>query len=276
MTWQMGAAALNVTNLRRSVAFYEDTIGLAVHDEQAGSVTLGAPGGAIPLLRLTEQPNGKRSRGGTGLYHFALLVPSQADLARVLLHFSETRTPLQGLSDHFVSEAIYLADPDGNGIEIYRDRPRTEWTFEGGALNMGTVRMDVDGVLRALDGQDSTWHKLPAATIMGHMHLHVADLTAAKQFYGDLLGFDEMVRFPGAALFMSQDGYHHHLGLNVWRPGAPSPIEADTLGLRWFEMHLGAAKDEALARLAAAGVPLVQHEDGTLLRDPFGNGIVLV
>lgn len=275
MTWLIGAAALNVSNLRRSVAFYENIIGLAVHDESGDRVTLGAPGGAIPLLHLTEQPNGSPSRGGTGLYHFALLVPAQVELARVLRHFSQTRTPLQGLSDHFVSEAIYLADPDGNGIEIYRDRPRSEWTFENGALNMGTVYMDVEGVMRALDGHDPTWRKLPAATLMGHMHLHVSNLAETQRFYGDLLGLDVMVRFPGAALFMSKDGYHHHMGLNTWRRGAPSPITPDTLGLRWFEMRLGAAHEAALARLAEADVPLEQRDAGVLVRDPAGNGILL-
>lgn len=276
MRWPIGTVHLNVSDMKRSLDFYRDTIGLIPVDEHNGQVYLGVDGSDVRLLALAEQPRGQHSRGGTGLYHFAILLPSRLDLARALKHFIDRQTPLHGLSDHHVSEAIYLPDPDDNGIEIYADRPRERWPMLNNMLQMGTVYMDVEGVLSELNGQDAAWRPLPAGTIMGHMHLHVADLGQSERFYGDLLGLDMMMRLASSALFMSRDGYHHHLGLNVWRRGAPTPIAPDTLGLRWYTLDLGAEKTAALARLEAAGIPLEPRDDGVLVRDPAQNGVLLV
>lgn len=276
MNWPLRTVYLNVADLGRSVEFYEHTIGLVVHNRNDDTATMGAAGAATPLLHLTEKPQGRHSEGGTGLYHFAILVPSRLELAKVLRHFAETQTPLQGLSDHYVSEAIYLADPDNNGIEIYRDLPRNRWEFSNGQITMGTVYMDVEGVLAELNGHDAQWTGLASETILGHMHLHVSDLAATKTFYGDLLGLDLMVNYGGAALFMSFEGYHHHLGLNTWKRGKPSVITPDTLGLRWYTLDLGEHKADVLARLEATGIPLEQREDGLFIRDPAQNGIFLV
>lgn len=275
MAWPVGAVHLNVADLSAAASFYQQKIGLAVLDEGNGSVRLGAPDSQTHLLTLTEQPGGQPSAGGTGLYHFALLLPSRRELGRVLRHFAVTQTPLQGLSDHGVSEAIYLADPEGNGIEIYRDRPRDEWPMGGAGVEMITQAMDVDGVLAAADTAGA-FESLPPETIMGHIHLHVASTSEARRFYGDLLGLDLMQQMAGSALFMSRERYHHHVGLNVWRRGAPSVIEPDTLGLRWYVLDLGDEKPGAVARLQDADVPMEQRDDGLFVRDPAGNGIVLV
>ncbi|MDX1994530.1 MAG: VOC family protein [bacterium] len=275
MNWPIGQVHLNVADLKRSVDFYQRVIGLVVQDERDSTVTMGAQDG-VALLNLMERSQGERSRGGTGLYHFAILLPSRLDLARVLKHFADTVTPLQGLSDHYVSEAIYLADPEGNGIEIYRDRPRSDWQFPDGKLNMGTVYMDVDGVMGELDGNDPTFTGLPEGTIMGHVHLHVYNIPAAEHFYRDLLGMEVMVHYGGAASFVSWEGYHHHLGLNTWKPGAPSAITPNTLGLRWYEVDLGTNRATTIERLQAAGLALENQDEGVLVRDPVGNGVLFV
>jgi catechol 2,3-dioxygenase len=275
MAWPIGSVHLNVEKLDRSIRFYENTIGFETHRREGDTAYLRARGGAADLLVLTEQPNGKPSSGGAGLYHFAILVPSRLDLARTLRHLAETRTPLDGISDHYVSEAIYLPDPDGNGIEIYRDRPRTEWPYTDGQLEMGTVALDVDGVMSALDGHDAAWAGLPGETIIGHMHLHVADIPAAERFYREVLGFDLMVRYGSAASFLSYEGYHHHLGINRWKRGEPTPIRENTLGLRWFTLRPPDV-DAIRARIEAAGIAYVTRDDGLLVRDPVGNGVLLV
>jgi catechol 2,3-dioxygenase len=273
MVWPIGAVYLNVEKLDRSIRFYENTIGFETHRLEGQTVYLRARSGDTDLLVLTEQPNGKPSSGGTGLYHFAILVPSRADLGRTLRHLAETHTPLDGLSDHHVSEAIYLPDPDGNGIEIYRDRPRDEWPFTHGQLEMGTVAMDTDGVLSA--GQGAAWAGLPKATLIGHMHLHVSNIPAAERFYREVLGFDLMQHFGPMASFLSFEGYHHHLGINRWKRGEPTPIREDTLGLRWFTLHVR-DMDATRAEIDASGVPYVTREDGILVRDPVGNGVLLL
>lgn len=275
MVWPIGAVYLNVEKLDRSIRFYENNIGFETNRREGQTAYLRARGGDTDLLVLTEQPTGKPSGGGTGLYHFAILVPSRLDLARTLKHLAETRTPLDGLSDHYVSEAIYLPDPDGNGIEIYRDRPRTEWSYTNNQLEMGTVAMDIDGVMSTLDGQDATWAGLPSGTMIGHMHLHVSDLAAAERFYREVLGFDLMVRYGPSASFLSYEGYHHHLGVNRWKRGEPTPIRENTLGLRWFTLHPPDV-NAARARIEAANVPYVTRDEGILVRDPVGNGVLLV
>jgi catechol 2,3-dioxygenase len=272
---RMGVVALVVADLTRSLAYYEEHMGLNVLDRQPGQARLGA--GNRALLELHEQPGARRSmRGRTGLYHFALLTPSRADLGRLLRHFAAVSTPIDGASDHGVSEAIYLSDPDGHGIEVYRDRPREEWPYADGTLQMVLDPLDAAGIVAAAD-DDPGRRGMADATMMGHVHLHVAHISSAEQFYVDTLGFDLMQRFADQASFVSAGGYHHHLGLNVWAGvGAPPPSE-DAARLLWYEVVLpdAAALEDVLQRLEQAGQP-AQHRDGRWwTKDPAQNGIAL-
>lgn len=271
----MGRVHLTVRDLARSLVYYQAHIGLRLLAQSDGLATLGA--GATPLLLLREQTGARRVRGVTGLYHFALLTPSRRELARILAHLLSTDTPISGASDHAVSEALYLTDPDGHGIEIYRDRPRAEWRFPNGHLHMTVDPFDGAGVLAEIDGDATPWTELHPDTVMGHVHLHVADLPAAETFYSDVLGLARMARYGAQASFVAAGGYHHHLGLNVWAGvGAPPPPE-DAARLLWYEIVLGDAAELAtlLMRLAVAGFPATPTDAGYLVRDPSSNGVLL-
>ena len=272
-TAAIGAVHLIVSDLDRSLSFYEDRIGLRVSRREGNDAWLGA--GGPDLLALRGDASARRVRGTTGLYHFAILVPSRADLARSVRHLLETGTRMQGFSDHGVSEASYLADPDGNGIEIYRDRPRDEWPRENGRIAMVLDPLDVDALVR--EAESNEWSAMPQGTTIGHMHLHVASITDAERFYVGVLGFDYVQRLGDQALFVSAGGYHHHVGLNTWAGvGAPAPPPG-AIGLRWFEVRLpdGAARDRVLRRVSDAGVPVAESTEGPHFRDPSGNGIRL-
>lgn len=273
----IGAVALIVTDLERSLHYYQHNLGLQLYRRENGTAVLGA--GGRDLLILDEQPGAQPvQRGHTGLYHFALLVPSRKELARTLRRLIDTRTPLGGASDHAVSEALYLSDPDGHGIEIYRDRPREEWQFPNGALKMTVDPFDFEGVLQELGPREAPWTGIAADTVMGHIHLHVAHIPAAEQFYCDVLGFDLMVRYGNSASFISAGGYHHHMGLNTWAGvGAPPPPE-DSARLNWFEIRLPSAEalQQVVERVRTAGLPSEQIGTGWLARDPAQNTIHLV
>ncbi|GAB4462148.1 MAG: catechol 2,3-dioxygenase [Anaerolineae bacterium] len=271
----LGYVHLTVTNLDRSLAFYRESLGFQLHRRDGDTAALGA--GRADLLRLTENPRARRVSRTTGLYHFAILVPGRVELAQVLRRIAETQTMVQGFADHGVSEAIYLPDPDGNGIEMYRDRPRAEWPIRNGELAMVTDPLDTHGLLRELVGLSEPWAGLPAGTVLGHMHLHVSNLNRAELFYKNIIGFELMQHFGGSAAFLSAGGYHHHLGLNIWNGvGAPQP-PPDAVGLRCYVIELPAQADvDAIAdRARAADVPLTEQPDGLLLRDPAGNGVVI-
>lgn len=270
----LGPVHLTVADLERQVHFYETVIGLRVRDRAGDTAFLGA--GGPDLLILSERAAAPRPRRTTGLYHFAILVPDRQTLARTLLHLDQIGTPLHGFADHDVSEAIYLPDAEGNGIEIYCDRPRSAWQYPGGRLKMGTASLDVEGLLRLAGERPVAWGGLPERTTIGHIHLHVADLPATEAFYCEVLGFEVTARMPGA-IFLAVDGYHHHLGANTWNgPGAPPP-PPEAPGLHWFNLRLAdaAALAEVRARLDAAGVPLAAQDGGWLARDPSGNGLLL-
>jgi catechol 2,3-dioxygenase len=236
----VGQVSLTVRDLDRSVPFYRDVLGFTETGPTEGAassaIALGAPGGR-GLIELHENTNAvPRPRRSTGLYHFAILVPSRAALGRSLQRLSEKRYPLTGASDHLVSEALYLDDPDGLGIEIYRDRPRAEWPARNGQLVMATDPLDLQGVFDE-PGAETPWTGLEAGTVIGHVHLHVPHLDTAEQFYCGRIGFEPTVRgYPGA-LFVAAGGYHHHLGLNTWTGiGAPPPPE-QAVGLRSFTIE---------------------------------------
>ncbi len=270
----LGAVALTVRDLDRAVAFYSERVGLEEHGRDGRSAALGGEGGES-VLRLVENPAARPAPRSTGLYHFAILVPTRQDLGRALTRLAQTRTPLQGASDHGVSEALYLADPDQNGIEIYRDRAPEDWPRQSGRLLMRTDPLDLDGLLAERDAANGA--PMAAGTRLGHVHLHVADLDAALGFYRDVLGFELQQMYGSQAAFVSAGGYHHHIGLNTWRGlGAPPP-PPDSIGLREFEVTLpaGAALDELAARLAGAGIATVLQRDAIRVADPSGNRIVL-
>jgi len=226
----VGAVSLRVKDLARSGEFYGELLGL----ESADGQTFAAPGGGVPLVKLIESPRAApRPPRALGLYHFALLVPERPSLARILRRLMKGGWHLQGASDHEVSEALYLADPDGYGIEIYRDRPRDEWRYTNGQLVMSTLPLNIEGLLSEAADEGP----LPKETIMGHIHLHVSSLSAAEDFYSGRLGFDVTVRgYPGA-LFLSAGRYHHHIGLNTWAgPHATRP-RPDQIGMEEFEIY---------------------------------------
>ena len=250
---RLGAIRLRVGDVERLTRFYEQAIGLQVVED--GPVTaLGVDGQA--LVELEAAPDAPpRPLHTTGLFHLAILVPSRADLALALRRVAAAGWRLSGASDHLVSEALYLSDPEGNGIELYRDRPRDEWPAVGGVLQMDTLPLDLGSLLSEVDEANGDDAGMPAGTTLGHVHLQVSDLTAAEHFWADALGFDVTVRgYPGA-LFVSAGGYHHHVGLNTWAgDGAPPPPDG-ALGLDRFEVVLpdAGAVSDAGERLAATG-----------------------
>lgn len=249
----IGRVRLRVADLARVRDYYERTIGLRVLDENGDTVTLGAD---APLVELVGDPAAQPAPpGSTGLFHLAILVPDRPSLAQAVQRVLDTGWRFTGASDHFVSEAFYLRDPEGNGIEIYRDRPREEWEYEpDGQLRMGTVALDIQDIVAEMPADEDSG--MPDGTIMGHVHLHVSDLGEAEAFYVDRLGLDVTVRgYPGA-LFVSHDGYHHHVGLNTWQ-GAHGPAPPPgSRGLIDYELFL---KDVAEGPIS----------------DPAGNGVVV-
>lgn len=262
-------------NLEQSLLFYRRVIGLETLQRINGTAELGTA--ERTLLELHENPQARRVSGVSGLYHFAILTPDRPALGAALGRLVQTQTPLQGFADHGVSEAIYLPDNEGNGIEIYRDRPRAEWHWQDGRLAMVSDPLDAQGVLEAGAERPALDGLLPEGTVIGHMHLHVGDLAQAEGFYRDVLGFDLMQHFGGSAAFLSAGGYHHHLGLNIWAGRGSPPAPPDAAGLLWYQVLLPdeASLDAALRRLEEAGMAAQKHPQGWLTRDPAGNGVLL-
>lgn len=272
----VGAVTLQVADLERSLEFYRTTLGLAELGRDGGVAVLGA--GARPLVELRERRGARPAgRGRLGLYHFAILLPDRPSLGRFVQHLAALGVPA-GAGDHLVSEAFYLADPDGLGIEVYADRPRESWRRVGRELQMATDPVDVAAVVAAAG--ESAWSGTPAGTAMGHVHLHVGDLAAASRFYHEALGLDRTVwSYPGA-LFLSAGGYHHHLGTNLWAgPGARRGGADQAQLLEWtLELPDGASLAAAAASLAGTGFAAEIATDRTELRtrDPWGTPLALV
>jgi catechol 2,3-dioxygenase len=277
----IGVVRLTVSDLDRSRAFYERSLGMLTSAASERTLTLGAAAdNAPPLLELTCDPAATPPpRRATGLFHFAVLVPVRADLARALVRLARTGWRLDGASDHLVSEAFYLSDPDGNGIEIYRDRPRSAWPRANGLIDMATQPLDLDGLIGELrqPGTDQLDSGLPPGTRIGHVHLKVADLRGSEAFYLGVLGLDVMQsNYPGA-LFVAAGGYHHHVGLNTWQSAGGDPPPPGAVGLRSFELKLpdAASLRTVLDRTEGAGIAAEHLDGGVLIRDPSGNGLVL-
>jgi catechol 2,3-dioxygenase len=271
----MGPVSLTVADLDRSLAYYGDQIGLETLERSGDRASLGT--GGSELLELVEQPGAAPADRMTGLYHFALLVPSRPDLAAWLAHAARDRVGLTGLSDHYVSEAIYLRDPDHHGIEIYADRPREIWDGLVG-IRMTTEPLDTDNLLGELDDPAAPFDGLPAATVMGHVHLRVAAIPDTVEFYRDRLGFGLTAALGGQAAFLSAGGYHHHVGANSWESaGAAAPPEGSA-ALRHATIFVPDAgeRDRVVARVADAGGEAERDGNDAWVSDPSGNRLRLV
>jgi catechol 2,3-dioxygenase len=268
-TLTLGAAHLTVSDLDRSVAWYQTSLGLRVHSQEPATASLGD--GSEPVIVLHEDPQARPAGRHAGLYHYALLYPSREELARAAVRLSVTGTPIDGASDHRTHEAIYLSDPDGNGIELAADRPREQWPADLGYAG-GPAALDFSALLATISGEDPAPQVGPGLR-MGHLHLHVGDIEEGLRFYRDQLGFEVQANL-GTAAFVSAGGYHHHLGFNIWRGSGVGPAPAHTAGLRHWTVQLPAADIPALrARLDADTEDI---EGGFLVRDPWGTAVVFV
>lgn len=266
------AVTLKVKSLTRSLNFYQKILGFNP-TQRSGYVALSL-NRKDELIRLVEDPLAVPGTPSLGLYHFALLVPSRKELAKVIRHFINTHYPLSGASDHGVSEAIYLNDPDGNGIEIYRDRDASEWVKQNGTLQMVTEMLDVEGVLSAQGGE--AFVSLHPDTTLGHLHLHIADLTKAEAFYSVVLGLKKVLLYMGSALFISDGGYHHHLGLNTWLRTANLQT-AHQSGLIGYEMfYPKAEKKKLLDRLTQQRIAYSEVQGVLQFSDLNGQTISVV
>lgn len=277
----LGGVRLQVSDLARSVDYYQSVLGLTVIDKTAGSAKLAPQGTTESLVELVEKKNAHPAprRGRLGLFHFAILLPDRPSLGRFVKHLGAIGAHA-GAGDHLVSEAFYLQDPDNLGIEVYADRPRDTWRRKGRELMMATDPVDVPGLVAAAG--DTTWSGMPKGTHMGHLHLHVGDLAAATAFYSEALGMDRTVwEYPGA-LFMSAGGYHHHLGNNLWAGAGATPAGPDDAQLLEWTMKfpdnggagalaLGATVDS----LGRAGFAAERQEETVLTRDPWGQALRL-
>ncbi len=274
-TLRLGPVHLTVSDIDGSVTFYENALGLQVHDRDDGTAAMGA--GDEDILVLTGEPGAQPGGRNAGLYHFALLYSSGEELARAVNRLAATRTRIEGASDHGVSEAIYLRDPDDNGIELYRDRPRDDWpapTQPGERVGMYTIGLDLKDLVATVAGEAPSERAGPGLQT-GHLHLHVGDIDKGLAFYRDVLGFEVMVNL-GSAAFVSAGGYHHHLGFNVWLGPSVRPNPPGTAGLRHWTVLLDAPEqvDAVRARVLDAGVETeVRPGGGFLVRDPWEIGV---
>lgn len=275
---RLGRVRLQVAELERSLAYYRDVLGLRVLHRSDGGAALGPHGQAVTLVELVERPGAAPAphRGRLGLYHFAILLPDRAALGRFVQHLASVGERA-GASDHLVSEALYLNDPDGLGIEVYADRPRDTWRYDAQRqLAMDTRPLDMGSLVRAAGGEP--WTGMPTGTTVGHVHLHVGDIQRAAAFYHQALGLDAVVwSYPGA-LFLSAGGYHHHLGLNTWAgPGATAAGEDDAKLLDWeIVLPRPADADAAAESLRTAGHAAERSDGGWLARDPWGTAVRIV
>lgn len=267
-----GEVYLNVLDLDKSVRFYKEIIGFQVLKEDADRVVLTADGKTPSLI--VEQPENvtQKAPRRTGLYHFALLLPKRADLGNIIKHFAANNIRL-GAADHHVSEALYLSDPDGNGIEIYTDRNPSEWIWGDGEVKMTTDPLNADDIVTESVGQQ--WQGLPEGTIMGHIHLHVADLAETETFY-NALGFEVVAHYP-QALFMANGKYHHHIGLNTWNGEGALPPNIDSVGLQAYTLVYPnkVTLQEAISKVEALKVQVEWGDNNCIVADPSGNRIIL-
>ncbi|MGH7502464.1 MAG: VOC family protein [Longimicrobiales bacterium] len=269
----IGRVRLRIADLDRAREFYVQRLGLQSFESSPEAAAFGPAGGHAIVRVHRVHGTRKRPESTPGLYHFAILFPDRASLAHVVAHLRESHWPFHGFADHGVSEAAYLADPDGNGVELYVDRPRDEWPRSNGGIAMYSQPLDLPSLLG--EAGASTQPGAPAATRIGHMHLHVSDLVRAERFWAGNIGFTVTTRdYPGA-LFLAAGGYHHHIGLNTWARNRTRP--SDVAGLLDFSIHTGstADRDAVRSRLDEQGIAYTETEEGLALEDPEGNGVVI-
>ena len=273
----VGAVELQVSDLERSLDYYQRLLGFRVLHRSDDRVALGASDDASPLVYLRERRGAQKvpRQGRLGLYHFAILLPDRPSLGRFLAHLAELGARA-GAADHLVSEAVYLHDPDGLGIEVYADRPRDTWQSDEGELRMATLPLDVAALVDAAGGIG--WSGLPTGTSMGHVHLHVGDLPRASEFYHDALGLDTMVWSYTGALFLAAGGYHHHLGVNTWAGPGAEPARADEARLLAWQLVLPDAASVADVRrsLESNGFSGREIDGGWSAPDPWGTQLHVV
>lgn len=274
-TLRLGEVTLQISDMARSLEYYERVLGLRVLRRAEGQATLAAHGDDVALVQLQERPGARpvARQGLLGLYHFAILLPDRPALGRLVAHLAELGARA-GASDHLVSEALYLRDPDGLGIEVYSDRPRATWRADRGQIVMATEPLDLAAVVAAAGG--APWTGMPSGTRMGHVHLHVGDLDEASRFYHEALGLDRMVwSYPGA-LFLAAGGYHHHLGLNTWAgPDARPAGDQDARLLAWRITLPAPQAEQARASLESAGWSVTSAADGWRVADPWGTTLLV-
>jgi catechol 2,3-dioxygenase len=270
----VGAVHLQIADLSRSLDYYTTVLGMSVLDRTQTVAWLGADGSRLPLVIVHEKRGVAPAprRGRFGLYHFAVLLPDRAALGRFAAHLLRGGVR-PGMADHAVSEALYLTDPDGLGIEVYADRPRSTWSARDGELVMVTEPLDISGLMAA--GQDGEWTGMPVGTTMGHVHLHVGDLAEAEAFYHRALGLDKTVwGYPGA-LFLSAGGYHHQLGVNIWSPG-PAASEREAMLLEWQLVVPDGGSAYVGQGLTAAGYGATTTSESTRTADPWGTRLQVI
>ncbi len=264
-------ASINVQSLERTFRFYSSILGLDEVDGTPNGVWLGM--GDTPLLELVHTPDAPRTLGAPRLFHLALLYPTRTDLAAVVHRLTGLGAPLQGASDHGVSEAVYLADPEGNGLEVYRDRTPDEWPTDDGLLAMQTLPLDLEGLLS--EAPDSETWRTPPTTRIGHVHLRVSNVPEAESFYRDVIGLDLMQRYGESASFFSAGGYHHHVAVNTWGTlGSDAPPEG-ALGLGWFSLDVedSSARQGLVERLRSQQIPHTVADGTVYTTDPSGNEV---
>lgn len=266
---------LIVKNLEQSKTFYEDILGFEVLDEEGETARLTADG-KQPLITIEQNETAlPKTSGTTGLFHFAILLPSRNALGDFLHHLIKMEWPVQGGADHQFSEAIYLSDPDGHGIEVYADRAPEVWAWQDGELPLISDPLDTDSLLKT--GDKHSWTGLPEQTVMGHIHLHVADLREAKDFYCNGLGFDITIPFRHRALFISTEGYHHHIGLNTWQgEGTPAPA-SNRVRMKSFSMMFSNQEERqrTVQQLKEIGASVTEDDGVVMTTDPSENIVLL-
>lgn len=264
---------IKVSNLQRSLKYYQEVIGFKILTEESKKATLTADGQTALLTIVEPDIVDEKTGVTTGLFHFALLLPTRRDLANIITHFRQNSIYF-GASDHDVSEALYLNDPDENGIEIYIDRPEENWTWTFDQVHMVTEPLNIASILVEATGE---WNGLPSNTVMGHIHLSVSNLAAAEEFYAKGLGFDVVTRYGRQALFISTGRYHHHIGLNTWHSENAPKLGENQVGLKTYSLFLDNESQAAdmKEKLRAIGAPVVEFEGGFQTEDPGGNTVLL-
>ena len=273
---RIGAVGLVARDLDRLAGYYQSLLGLTVLDRTPRQVRLGT--GGVTLIEIVHKPDARPDDNRTaGLYHMAFLMPTRADLARWILHVAKNRVPISGASDHDVSEAIYLDDPEGNGVEVYSDRPQDKWRRDGETIFQKTDPLDIDAIIREIDPATASYPGAPGGLRVGHIHLRVGNVNQAEAFYCGALGLGVTRRRAGAS-FISSGGYHHHVGANVWHSDGAGMRDDTMAGLSWFSVE--AADDATLeatkAQLASAKTGIAPSPDGFETADPWGTRIRLV